>query len=300
MNATYDVMIAGGSYAGLSAAMALGRALRNVLIIDGGDPCNKQTPHSHNFLTQDGQTPAQIADKAKQQVLQYSTISWHQGFVTNVVSTPAGFEVSTAAGETFLAKKILFATGIRDQLPPVKGLAETWGISLVHCPYCHGYEIRGKATGLIANGEMGFELCRLISNWSNQLTLFTNGPSTLTAEQTAKIKSHHIKVVEAEISEFAHEKGQLQNIVLKDGSKHALEAAYIRVPFKQHSDIPQQLGCVIDEQGYIQVTELQQTTVPGVYAAGDNSNKFRGVSMAVAAGTKAGAMINKELTDEAF
>lgn len=300
MKATYDVMIAGGSYAGLSAAMALGRALRKVLVIDSGEPCNKQTPHSHNFLTQDGQTPAQIAEKAKAQVLQYSTVSWHKGYVSDVITTPDGFKVSTAAGETFLAKKVLLATGIKDQFLPIKGLTETWGISLVHCPYCHGYEIRGEVTGLIANGDMGFELCRLISNWSNQLTLFTNGPSTLTAEQTAKIKSHRIKIIETEISEFEHENGQLQQIVLKDGSKHKATAAYIRLPFKQHSDIPQQLGCTINEQGYIEVTDLQKTNVPGVYAAGDNCSMFRSVAGAVAAGTKAGAMINKELIDEIF
>lgn len=300
MSATYDVMIVGGSYAGLSAAMTLGRALRKVLIIDSGDPCNKQTPHSHNFLTQDGQTPAQIADKAKQQVLQYDTVSWRQGLVTDVQSTADGFNISTAAGENFQAKKILFATGIKDQFLPVKGLAEAWGISVVHCPYCHGYEIRGEATALIANGDTAFELCRLISNWSSRLTLFTNGPSALTAEQTAKIKSHGIAVIEPEISEFEQQNGQLQHIVLKDGSRHAFKAAYIRLPFQQHCDIPKQLGCAINEQGFITVTDLQQTTVPGVYAAGDNTGMMRSVPMAVAAGSKAGAMINKELTDETF
>jgi len=300
MNATYDVMIAGGSYAGLSAAMALGRALRNVLIIDSGDPCNKQTPHSHNFLTQDGQTPAQIADKAKHQVMQYNTISWHQGLVSNVVSTPAGFEVSTAAGETFLAKKILFATGIKDQLLPVKGLAETWGISVLHCPYCHGYEIRGEVTGIIANGDMAFEFSRLISNWTRKLSLFTNGPSTLTAEQVAKLNSHQIAIIEEVISEFKQENGQLQQIVLKDGTQHAVTAAYIKLPFKQHCEIPQQLGCAITEQGFIEVNDFQQTTIAGVYAAGDNTSMFRSVANAVAAGTKAGAMINKELIEETF
>lgn len=300
MNTAFDVMIVGGSYAGLSAAMALGRALRNVLIIDSGDPCNKQTPHSHNFLTQDGQTPAQIADKAKEQVLQYSTISWHKGLVTSVVSIPAGFEIITAAGEKFRAKKVLFATGIKDEFLPVSGLAEAWGISVVHCPYCHGYEIRGEVTGIIANGDMAFEFCKLISNWSKKLTLFTNGPSTLTAEQAAKIKSKGIPVIESKIRAFEQEKGYLRHITLEDGSQQPLTAAYIRLPFKQHSDIPQQLGCAINEQGFIEVTEFQQTTVPGVYAAGDNTSMFRSVSMAVATGTKAGAVINKELIEEEF
>ncbi|MRG44140.1 NAD(P)/FAD-dependent oxidoreductase [Chitinophaga sp. SYP-B3965] len=300
MSATFDVTIVGGSYAGLSAAMALGRAVRNVLIIDSGDPCNKQTPHSHNFLTQDGQTPAQIASKAKQQVLQYPTISWHQGLVADVVSTPSGFEISTAAGEKFKAKKILFATGIKDQLLPVKGFAEAWGISVLHCPYCHGYEIKGEVTGIIANGDMGFEFSRLISNWTKKLTLFTNGPSTLTAEQAAKIRSHNITIVESPISAFEQEKGYLRHIVLEDGTQHPLTAVYAKLPFIQHCDIPKQLGCAITEQGFIEITEFQQTTVHGVYAAGDNTTMLRSVSAAVAAGTKAGAMINRELIEEEF
>lgn len=203
----FDVIIIGGSYAGLSAAMALGRSLRKVLIIDSGNPCNKQTPHSHNFITQDGETPAKIAEKAKVQVSKYETVNFYSGVATEGAKTQNGFEVTTQDGNKFSAKKLLFATGITDLLPTIEGFAECWGISVLHCPYCHGHEVKHQNIGLLGNGDVGFELSKLISNWTNTLTLFTNGKSTLTEEQTTKIKSHNIRLVEKEIAPFQSLKG---------------------------------------------------------------------------------------------
>src|SRR5690606_26609566 len=140
-NKHFDVIIIGGSYAGLSAAMALGRALRNVLIIDGGSPCNRQTPHSHNFITQDGEKPHIIAEKARTQVLQYPTIKFITGIAHSGFKTEFGFTITTKANETFEAKKLIFATGLKDNMPDIKGFSECWGISVIHCPYCHGYEV---------------------------------------------------------------------------------------------------------------------------------------------------------------
>src|SRR5687767_10565291 len=131
----FDVIIIGGSYAGLSAAMALGRALRNVLIIDSGKPCNRQTPHSHNFITQDGKTPAEIATLAKQQVEKYDTVTFFSGLATDGAKTENGFQIQTGSGETFRAKKLIFATGVKDVMPTIEGYAECWGISVLHCPY---------------------------------------------------------------------------------------------------------------------------------------------------------------------
>ena len=167
---TYDVIIIGGSYSGLAAGMALGRALRTVLIIDSGKPCNKQTPHSHNFITQDGKTPKEISTLARQQVEMYDTVKFISGLATNGTKTENGFEIQTSSGETFGAKKIIFATGIRDMMPNINGYAECWGISVLHCPYCHGYEIRNERTGILGNGEYGFEFSQLISNWTKDLT----------------------------------------------------------------------------------------------------------------------------------
>jgi thioredoxin reductase len=295
-----EVVIIGGSYAGLSAAMSLGRSLRQVLVVDSGKPCNRQTPHSHNLITHDGATPQEIAEKAKAQVLKYGTVRWQNGIAVQAKQIPTGFEIKTESGGLFRAKKLLLATGVTDIMPDIPGFAECWGISVLHCPYCHGYEVKQQNIGLIGNGEVGFELCRLLYQWSKKLTLFTNGKSTLTAEQHEKLKARQISVVEKDIAHIEHNRGYIREIVLGDGSKTPVSAVFARVRFKQHCDIPQQLGCGMSEMGHIKVNDFQKTDIPGVFAAGDSTTPFRAVSFAMASGTKAGSFINKELIDEAF
>jgi thioredoxin reductase len=179
----FDVIIVGGSSAGLSAGMALGRAARKVLIIDSGKPCNQPTPHSHNFFTRDGQTPHEILTIAREQTLKYPTVTLLNGEAAQAKKTEEGFEISTASGDIFNAKKLILAHGIKDQLPSIPGFAECWGVSVIHCPYCHGYEYKDQPTGIFANGEIGFEMAKLISNWTKDLTVFTNCKSTISAEQ---------------------------------------------------------------------------------------------------------------------
>lgn len=299
-NNNFDVIIVGGSYAGLSAAMALGRSRRNVLIIDSGNPCNKQTPHSHNFITQDGETPAAIIAKTKAQLAKYNTIHFHNGLAIEAVKTDSGFNITTEAGEAFFGKKILFATGVKDKMPAIPGFAECWGISALHCPYCHGYEVKDKTMAVIANGDMGYEFSKLISNWTNDLTLLTNGKSLLTEEQTKKIRQHNIDIIEKEIQALEHTGGHLHTIIFTDNSSVRLSAVFARVAFKQHCDIPATLGCAFTETGYIQVDDFHKTSIPGIFAAGDNTTMFRSVASAVAGGNKAGAIMNKELIDDHF
>jgi thioredoxin reductase len=299
-NKKFDVIIIGGSYSGLSAGMALGRALRKVLIIDSGKPCNKQTPHSHNFLTQDGKTPKEIAALARQQVENYDSVKFLNGKATKGIKTENGFEIETESGDTFKAQKLIFATGIKDNLPEIDGFAACWGISVIHCPYCHGYEVRNEKTGIIGNGEYGFEFSTLISNWTNDLTLFTNGTSTLTTEQAEKLERNHIKIVETAIERLEHSDGNLQYIIFKDGTKVEIKAAYTRSPFEQHCPIPETLGCELTEEGYIRINQLHKTSVSGVFACGDNVTRIRTVANAVAMGTTTGMMVNKELTEEKF
>lgn len=167
----FDVIIVGGSYAGLSAGMALGRALRNVLIIDSGKPCNIQTPHSHNFITQDGKTPKEILTLAKQQVEEYKTVKFHNGLATSGMKTANGFEIITQSGDKFMAKKLIFATGVRHIMTDIMGFTECWGISVIHCPECHGYEYKNDKTGILVNGEVAYELGKLINNWTKDLTV---------------------------------------------------------------------------------------------------------------------------------
>ncbi len=299
-NNNFDIIIIGGSYSGLSAAMALGRSLRNVLVIDTGKPCNRQTPHSHNFLTEDGETPKKISMKAKKQVEKYDSVKFYDGLATGGVKTQKGFEIATQSGDTFTSKKLILATGVKDIMPDMKGFSESWGISVIHCPYCHGYEVKHEKTGILGNGEYGFEFSKMINNLTKDLTLFTNGKSTLTEEQTLKLKAHHIKIIEDEVDSLEHSKGYIKNVVFKNGSKSSVKALYAKVPFVLHTDISTKLGCELTEQGYIAVDAFQRTNVHGVYACGDNTTFMRSVSSAIAMGTAAGAMVNKEIIEEAF
>lgn len=295
----YDVIIIGGSYSGLAAAMALGRALRNVLLIDSGKPCNSQTPHSHNFLTQDGNTPKEISETAKSQVLNYKTVQFKEGLAVNASKTDFGFTVEIDSGEIFNAKKLIFATGLKDLFPDIEGFSECWGISILHCPYCHGFEVKNEETGIISNGETGFEFARLISNWTTKLTVFTNGKSTFTKEQTEKLSSKNIQIVEKEILKVNHSKGKVESLEFLDSSKANVKAIYARPNFEQHCKIPENLGCEINEQGFLKVDAFQKTTVKNSYACGDNS-AMRSLAVAVSTGTMAGVVANKDLIEEEF
>ncbi len=300
VNQDPEVIIIGGSYAGLSAAMALGRALRRVLIIDSGLPCNRQTPHSHNFITQDGEKPAAIAERAKAQVLHYPTVTFLNALAVEGKKTDDGFVITTQAGEAFKAKKLIFATGVKDNMPPIAGFSECWGISVIHCPYCHGYEVKGEKTGILANGDTAFHYAQLIRNWTSDLTIFTNGKSTLTPEQTTKITQHAIPIIEKEIASLQHKGGNLEQVVFRDHSTFTLKALYARPVFEQHCTLPEALGCELTEQGYLKVDMLQKTSVANCYACGDNASPMRSVASAVAAGNMAGAAVNNSLLQEEF
>lgn len=296
----FDVIIIGGSYAGLSAAMSLGRSLRKVLVIDSGSPCNKQTPHSHNFLTQDGEKPAVIASIGKTQVLNYDTITFHKALVISGTKSKDGFEIITDKEEKFTAKKLIFATGVKDIMPDIKGFVDCWGTSVIHCPYCHGYEARKLKTGLLANGERAYHLSAMINNLTEDLTILTNGKPDFNTEQEDKLKKHQISVIEHEIEEIVHENGYIKNVFFKDGHRRNFDAVYAVVPFEQHSDIPVSMGCELIETGHIKVNDFCKTTVDGIYACGDNSAMMRSVANAVSVGNLTGAMVNKELVEEQF
>lgn len=296
----YDVIIIGGSYAGLAAAMALGRALRKVLVIDSRHPANQQTPYSHNFLTQDGNSPAEISHIAQQQVNRYDTVTLVQDQAISATAAKRNFMVQTVTGKRFTASKIILATGIHDLMPDIPGLTECWGISVLHCPYCHGYEIRNKKTGILANGDTAYELAALISNWTNDLTIFTNGPATFSAQQQDVFSRYAIKIIPKAIDQIEHTNGYIQHIAFSGGIKERVAALYTRLPFVQHSGIAKELGCELTSEGYIMINPQHQTSLPSVYACGDNSSKMRTVANAVAMGTATGMMVNKALIDERF
>jgi thioredoxin reductase len=296
----FEVIIIGGSYSGLSAAMSLGRSLRQVLVIDSGLQCNRQTPYSHNFITQDGEKPTTISAKAKLQVDLYKTVEFYKGLAAKAVKIDNGFEVTTASGDVFTSRKLLFATGVKDLFPEIHGFADCWGISVLHCPYCHGYEVKNEKTAIIANGEMGFEYAKLISNWTKDLRLCTNGKSELTLEQTQILKKHDVSIFEDKIDSFEHSDGYISNIVFENNEKIEVKAVYAKPPLEQHCPLPEILGCELTEQGLLKTDFMQKTNVSGVYASGDCSTQMRSVALAVSSGSFAGAVINKELIDEDF
>ncbi|GAB3643380.1 NAD(P)/FAD-dependent oxidoreductase [Spirosoma arcticum] len=295
---THDAIIVGGSVAGLSAALVLGRSLRRVLVVDGGKPCNRQTPHSHSFMTRDGETPAQLTVIARQQALAYPTVSFMNGNVVTLTKNEVGFSLSTDQGESFRARKVLLATGVEDMMPPLPGFAECWGRSVLHCPYCHGYEVQHQPLGVLAHPDHVMMQVPLIRHWSKNLTLFTNGTVSLTTEQRDTIQRLNVPIVETPIQRIRHENGMMTAFAFADGSALALTALFAAVPFRQHSDLAQQVGCTFTETGLIGVSLFGETSVPGLFAAGDNSSPLRQLAIASANGGTAGAGLNRELIND--
>ena len=292
---SWDVIVVGGSYAGLSAAMTLGRSVRSTLVIDSGRPCNRFTPHTHNFITHDGQTPAAVAQQAKEQVLRYLTVHWAEDRVVEAQGNDGRFQVRTEEGQVLLAKKLLFATGVKDIMPDLPGFADCWGVSVIHCPYCHGYEVKSQRTGILTNGEAALDFGRLIRHWTADLTVFTDGPATF---DTSPLQEMNVGIDERKISSIEHRNGMIEHLRFQEGPPMVLDALYARPAFEQHCPLPATLGCQFTEAGYVQADDFQRTSLPGVFAAGDATSPFRAVSVATAAGTRAGAFINHDLIQE--
>lgn len=295
-----EVIIIGGSYAGLSAALSLGRSLRKVLVIDGGKPCNAVTPHSHNFLTQDGKTPADISAVAKKDVEKYPTVQYLRDLALSATAGDNYFTVETLAGKQYHTRKIILAHGITDLLPPIEGFEACWGKSVLHCPYCHGFEVKNQPTMLIADAGTAEHMVPLLYNLTPQLTLVTPTLSDFSALQLQRYAQKGITVTDTPITSVEQQAGQVQKVILQDGRVIAVAAIYYRAPFQQSSDIYQQLGVQTNEQGLIQVDPLQQTNIPGIFACGDNSNRARSVALAVSSGSMAGAAVNSQLAQNFF
>lgn len=296
----FDVIIIGGSYAGLAAALTMGRSLRKTLVIDNGAPCNKPSAHAHNFLTHDGDTPNEIRRVGKEEVQQYDTVQFKEGTVVKVEKQEKLFLVETQSGEQLFATKVIIATGVRDILPDTPGFKETWGKSLIHCPYCHGYEVRSKPTGLIANGPFMYDFTATLKGWTDKLTLFTNGPCTLTEEQQNRFKTRGIGIVETKVKKLVHNDGNISKVVLDDGSSYDVDVVYYKPAFAHTNEIHKQLGLEMTEMNFIKVDMFQKTNIPGVYAAGDVTTMYRAVSTAISAGMFAACMANLEIAKEEF
>lgn len=185
-------------------------------------------------------------------------------------------------------------------MPEITGLKECWGISVIHCPYCHGYEYRSKKTGILANGDKAFQFATLISNLTDQLKIISSGPAKFETEQIEKLQKHGIQILEKEVLEIKHEEGHLKQVIFTDGTVEPFDAIYSNIPFEQPGNLAADLSCKLTESGHIHVDDNQQTTAFGVYACGDCTSKMRSVASAVSMGNIVGAIVNHALASEEF
>lgn len=296
----FDVVVVGAGAAGLSSALTLGRARRRTLVLDGGLPRNAPSAAAHNLFTRDGTPPAELLSIARDQLRPYDSVEIRWGAATDARAVERGFEVSLADGAPVRARKLVLAHGVVDELPPIAGLAELWGRSVIHCPYCHGWEVRDAPLALLGRGDGGVEFAQLLLGWSRDLVLCTDGPGTLTADQHARLAANGVAVREEPIARLDGAEGQLERVVFADGSTLARWALFVRPTQRLRSDLSARLGCEHTEQGLIRTDEWGQTSVPGVYAAGDVTTPMQQVIRAAAQGASVAALANHTLLAEDF
>lgn len=295
-----DCIIIGGSSAGLSAALNLGRALRDVVVLDTGEPCNRFSHASHGFLTQDGTPPAEIIEIGRQQLATYETVRLYQQRATSVTPIAQGFEVGTADSSIFQARTIILATGVRDELPSLEGIQAFWGRSVFHCPYCDGYEVRHKSWAVYGTSDTVLHQAMVLSQWTRDLTICTDGVVLISPEQRQKFAAQGIQINETPIVRLRGEGAQLEALVFADESELACQALFIRPTMHHPTSFAADLGCDCDDWGLIKLDPLGRTSVKGVYAAGDIANPRRSVAMSVAQGATASHAVNFDLLMERF
>lgn len=293
----YDAIVIGGSYAGLSAALQLARARRRILVVDAGQRRNRFAADSHGFLTRDGQSAAGIAAEGRANVAAYPTVAWHDGTARAARRDGDGFVVELdGAGPgvgTARAARLILATGVRDELPQVDGLAERWGKSVFHCPYCHGYELNEGRIGVLAGGPMAIHQAQMLPHWG-QVTLFTNGMCPLDDAQRADLQARGVQVDDTPVLRLE----DVATVVLADGRQEIMRGLFTYGRLHMASPIAEQLGCAFDAGPlgqFIRTDETRQTTVPGVFAAGDAMRMASTVALSVADGAMAGAGAHRSM-----
>ena len=290
----YDVVIVGGGPAGLSAALVLGRCRRRVLICDSGTPRNAASKALHGYLTRDGIAPLDLLRIGRDELRPYG-IEWRQSLVTDVVRAAGGFDVIVSGSERVRAHAVLLATGIHDELPQVPGLAECYGTSVHHCPYCDGWEHREKALAVIGDGAGAAGLSLSLKTWSDRVALCTNGPPRLTRLQREQLAAQDIAVHEQRIVRVEHNDGRVARILLADDEPVPCDSIFFSGQQSQQCDLPRRLGCEFTRRGTVKTNHLGETCVPGIFVVGDASRDVQFVIVAAAEGAKAGVAVNKAL-----
>jgi thioredoxin reductase len=289
----YDVIIIGGSYAGMSAAFPLVRARRNVLIIDGGKRRNRFASHSHGFLTQDGVAPDVIAAQAGVQLAAYPTLNWVEGNAASAEKTGDGFAVTLEDGRGYAGRRLILAHGVTDTLPEIAGLQERWGQSVFHCPYCHGYELDQGRIGVIGVAPMSMHQALMLPDWG-QTTFLPNGAFEPDADQLAQLAARGTALETGKIAEITGR----ADVRLTDGRVLSFDGLFVASIVAPSSPIAEQLGCAFEElpNGRQIVTdEMKQTNVPYVFACGDAARAAGSVPLAVGDGAMAGAACHRTL-----
>jgi thioredoxin reductase len=292
----YDVIIVGGGPAGWSAALVLGRCRRRVLVLDSRRYRNAASHALHAFITRDGTPPAEFLQLAREDALRYPGVQHRAATAVDARRVQQGFEVVLDDGRGISARKILLATGVVDELPKLDALQRFYGISVHHCPYCDGWEHRDEPLAVYGRGEKGVGLALMLSLWSADIALCTDGPDEHARSQRERLAKHGVRLHEAPLKGLEGDAGRLQALVFANGERLERRALFFNTGHHQRSPLFERLGCHTDARGdVVPEHRYEETSVPGVYAAGDATCDVMLVIVAAAEGAKAAFSINKSL-----
>jgi thioredoxin reductase len=289
----FDVIVIGGSYAGLSAAMQVARARQRVLVIDAGRRRNRFAASSHGFLGQDGRSPDAIAADGRAQLLAYPNVRWLEDTAVHAETVNDGFTVDVAGGQRFHGRCVVLATGVIDELPDVEGLAERWGRSVFHCPYCHGYELNQGRIGVLAIGPASLHHAMMLPDWG-EVTFFLNDSFVPDDAQCAALSARGVAIEPERVVRIV----ETATVELADGRHIVLDGLFTATHTRMASPIAEQLGCTFEDgpMGQIISTDfMKATSVPGVFACGDAARMGGNVAIAVGDGAMAGVAAHRSL-----
>ena len=288
-----DVVIVGAGTAGLAAALILGRSRRRTVVLDGGPPRNAPAHSAYGVFTRDGTPPQELLRLARADLRPYPSVEVREALASGVSGADGDFAVALEGGTTLRTRKVILATGVVDELPDVPGVAELWGGDLFHCPYCHGWEVRDRALGMWSNNAHTAEVAVLLRGWSTDITVLTDGPSTLDNDETTRLEALGIPIREDRVAALEHEGDALRAVRFQDGSRLALGGVMVSVPQHERSGIPAVLGCETGETGHVATDASGETSVPGVFAVGDLASPGQAVTLAAADGAGAAYALNR-------
>jgi thioredoxin reductase len=305
MDEPWDCIVVGAGAAGLSAALVLGRARRRTLVVDAGHQSNLPAQGIGGLLGSDGRPPADLYAAGRAEIARYPTVELRAGDVVGGGRGDGGFVLGLADGSRVAGRRVLLATGMDYRAPDVPGIAERWGRSVFHCPFCHGWEVRDRPLGVLDRGALAVHRAVLLRMWSDDVTLFTSGPAGLDAAEAEQLRAAGVTVDERPVAGLRGPDGTLTAVAFADGGERPCGGLLVAVVLHQRSDLAAQLGAAAAEPGPVAadavvVDPMQLTEVPGLAAAGDLSGSLPSVANAVAAGANAAAAIVRDLAAAAM